>query len=363
MIKKIKYKYLLSLAFLVSFLFLKASFISALEVDYRSLGLPANPTLPQYVSAIFTWAIGVAGVLALISFTIGAIGLINPNPESHNEAKERMKGAVLGLVLTVAAFIIIRTINPTLVSPTISQIPQPNLPPPATSTGVYYYSDNNCSSDEAGPNTVSQDDLSNIFNDPTKSVKSIKIINNPATNIYYGVIPHESFGLDQGGICRDPLIEANSCLPPQGCCENSSTLEVALNSIDVFRVNVMFPLTSGNGVSFYSEPYGKAGVFPILKNQITPPYQFNPANMKFDYTANPQDQAYKASHVTFQDSPNSIIASSDNYLVALYSKTNNPSFPYCQTFGQGTVTNLQVQPIILEGKKIDYIYIIPLKPL
>ena len=101
-------------SFLIIFLFVAINSALALEVQLPGLG--TNPTLPQYVSFFFSWLIGIAGVLSLISFTIGAVGLINPNVEAHGEAKSRMISAVLGLVLTMASFIIINTINSNIIN-------------------------------------------------------------------------------------------------------------------------------------------------------------------------------------------------------------------------------------------------------
>lgn len=99
----------------------------SLEVYYPSIpGLPkitAYSPLGDFISYWFGLLIYVAGALSLISFTIGAISLINPNPESHNDAKDRMKGSILGLVLTLASFLIIRTINPSLTTPSLTPLP------------------------------------------------------------------------------------------------------------------------------------------------------------------------------------------------------------------------------------------------
>ena len=74
--KNMKNKYLLLLALALVF-FSVAGFASALEVPLP--GLSDNPTLPQYVVYFFNIGISLAGILALISFTVGAIGLINPS--------------------------------------------------------------------------------------------------------------------------------------------------------------------------------------------------------------------------------------------------------------------------------------------
>jgi len=129
MVKIIKNKNLLFFAFLITFIFLGANYVSALEV--RLPGLAENPTIGDYVSYVFGTLIMLAGLLALISFVIGAVGLINPNLEAHNDAKDRMKGAVLGLALTLSSYILMQTINPKFLTPSLEALP--------TTSGVYYF--------------------------------------------------------------------------------------------------------------------------------------------------------------------------------------------------------------------------------
>ncbi|MCX6720860.1 MAG: hypothetical protein NTW11_03580 [Candidatus Staskawiczbacteria bacterium] len=136
MTKKIKNSYLLLFFFLVAFIILSTGVASALEIkNYPVIpGLPnlntATPDIASYVKYFFGLLVFIAGILSLISFTIGAVGLINPNVEAHGDAKDRMKGAVIGLALTLVSFIIINTINPALTNPSLTP-----LPPTA---GVFY---------------------------------------------------------------------------------------------------------------------------------------------------------------------------------------------------------------------------------
>lgn len=121
--KKIYLFFVTTLAVITIF---SASSVLALEVKYPNIfgvSIDSNSTLPQYVKYFFNFGLAVAGTLALISFALGAIGLMSPNLESHNDAKDRMKGSILGLILIMASFIIIQTINPKLATITISELP------------------------------------------------------------------------------------------------------------------------------------------------------------------------------------------------------------------------------------------------
>lgn len=146
-----KNKYLLLLFFVVCFCLIlnTASVFGAqtassssstlsqdLEVHYPTIfgvSLNKNSTLPEFVKYFFNIGLAIAGVLALISFTMGAIGMISPNVEAHGDARDRMKGSLLGLLLIFSSFLIMQTINPKFTTLTISN--SPDLP------GVYLVKD------------------------------------------------------------------------------------------------------------------------------------------------------------------------------------------------------------------------------
>jgi hypothetical protein len=118
--------------FIFLFALLIANFAFGFEVKYPNIpgvGTPENcapkECLGQYVAYWFTFGIYIAGVLALISLAIGGIQIITSagNPEAMGNAKDRIKGAVLGLVLLLGSVIILRTINPQFIEPTITPLP------------------------------------------------------------------------------------------------------------------------------------------------------------------------------------------------------------------------------------------------
>ena len=71
-----------------------------------------------YLSTLYTYAIGVAGVLAVIMFAIGGIHYMFPGKES--KGKEFMTNAVFGIILALAAYLILNTINPDILKSNIS---------------------------------------------------------------------------------------------------------------------------------------------------------------------------------------------------------------------------------------------------
>lgn len=218
---------------------------NAYALEVRLPGLGENPSLGQYVGYIFGFAIATAGIISVISFAVGAIGLISPDVSAHNEAKDRMKGAVLGLVLTIASFAIINTINPDLLKGTIISLPPIITPPQGISPGVYVYTKPGCqggSNDVLGPLISNQNTFQAPFNNG--GLKSFKIINDSSKGIYYGVILHKNPGLDNGGICTLP-ITAESC----------QTVSIKASAADIFMLNPL-PEDSGNGADFFGKPFG-----------------------------------------------------------------------------------------------------------
>jgi len=135
-------KKLLLLLLALCFIFFTAGSAQALELTYPDLpGLvtpssscTGNDCLSLFVSYWFGFLVYIAGFLSLISFVVGAVGLINPNLEAHNDAKDRMKGAVLGLVLVFSSFVIMKTINTNLVNLSIAPLPGVD--------GIYYVNGN-----------------------------------------------------------------------------------------------------------------------------------------------------------------------------------------------------------------------------
>ena len=108
----------------------------ALEVNYPTLNgisLDSDSTLVQSIKYFFTFALAIAGILAILIIVISGaqILLSGGSPQAMGDAKERILGAVLGIVLLMASFIIMRTINPQLVSQTNDGLPNQNA------AGVY----------------------------------------------------------------------------------------------------------------------------------------------------------------------------------------------------------------------------------
>lgn len=97
-------------------------FARELEVTYPQFGgvqAPASTKvlLPNYIKYIFHFAIAVAGLIAFASLIYGGFLYLTSagNPASMNEAKDQMLASFLGLLILLASWLILNTINPQLV--------------------------------------------------------------------------------------------------------------------------------------------------------------------------------------------------------------------------------------------------------
>ena len=78
---------------------------------------PANTDLGDYLNIIIKFAIGFAGALAVIMMVLGGIQYMSPDALSgKSEGRERITYALGGLLLALASYLILNTINPNLVN-------------------------------------------------------------------------------------------------------------------------------------------------------------------------------------------------------------------------------------------------------
>lgn len=462
---KIKKKIVLILFACLFFAFCaETTALAALEVQYPPLlGLPAigpNSGIISYVIYWFGFLVYASVGLAIISFAIGAVQLIMAvNPEIVSNAKSRMIGSVVGLVLCISAFVILKTINPAFVSPVLTNLPAesgvflttgskyqaaPQAEPDVSTMpagydrilnrcnddtyilvwlfakknleyspgdrsyrvacgnevnvsgagsfrwmfevpGIYYCmggcSGDMCSGYMSMPQVSSQNEIENPFKG---NIKGIRIVNDSDFSEYYGAILHKEIGLENGGECTAPIYFEN-----EGGCKSVS---VAAYSADIFHWNKEDPITSGDGLTLYSETYGwnadvESGTYEIYGDEVQNFYQGNADNFEFDWTnvestdaalcneypdlscweENPSDE--DATYimmgeccpcVNFQDCSGSIRVRG-NYVVGLYSDAEDDDgnrFLYCQTFTKD-VENLNAYNYTQPEEYIKYINIIP----
>ncbi|MFH0828906.1 MAG: lytic transglycosylase domain-containing protein [Candidatus Kerfeldbacteria bacterium] len=74
--------------------------------------------LVRYLSAFYIYFIGVIGILAVVMIMYGGYHYITAlgNPQRMNKGKEIISSAIIGLILALTSFLLLRTINPALVN-------------------------------------------------------------------------------------------------------------------------------------------------------------------------------------------------------------------------------------------------------
>lgn len=87
-----------------------------LEVPIRGKKCVAN--FGEYMTDLYDYFIYLAGVLAVIVIMIGGFQWVSAggNQSKIGEAKERISGAIIGLILALGSYMILETINPNLLS-------------------------------------------------------------------------------------------------------------------------------------------------------------------------------------------------------------------------------------------------------
>ena len=79
--------------------------------------LKENVTLKQYLTWAFRFTLALAGFLAVMMIVIGGVEYIisGANESSRSDAKKRINSAISGLVLALVSYLVLYTINPSLV--------------------------------------------------------------------------------------------------------------------------------------------------------------------------------------------------------------------------------------------------------
>jgi len=126
------------------FLFLGSNIIFARNLEVNYPGLNTNTVeqtyLPNYIKYIFNFAILVSISIASIFLVIAGIKYVTSTgkPEKIKEARSQIFSALFGIVILLSSYILLSTINPTLINldlpvlQTFSIPPLPDFPPPAS---------------------------------------------------------------------------------------------------------------------------------------------------------------------------------------------------------------------------------------
>jgi len=225
-------------------------FAAELEVVYPTINgqtLSTSTELPAYVKYMFDAGMFIGFFSVFISLIIGGVMYLMSavSIEMKSSARDRISGAISGLLILSLTYLIITTINPQLSILNLNKLP--DVPTPTidkTNPGVSFYKNSNCSDSSVQPSTASVPDLGVLKN----KLKSVGIVK--GTDAYISVIYDT---INFRGRCQylDPNL---SCQPGAAWASSAS-------------VNAYDFSTNGDGVYFYRRSYfNDAGGFYKVKN-------------------------------------------------------------------------------------------------
>ncbi|GEM_PF-3400898 len=90
-----------------------------LNLDYPKFGpfdLNTNQSLPEIIGFFYYFIVGISGLAAFVMLVWGGVQWLTSGaiPSQAGEARDKLKNAIMGLLLVLASFLIIQIINPEL---------------------------------------------------------------------------------------------------------------------------------------------------------------------------------------------------------------------------------------------------------
>jgi len=224
------------------FLFILPISIFALEIEYpktvSGYTLTNTPDLSQYSKYVFEFGLSIGLAVAVLTLTIsGILYFIAPiSPSSLEIAKDRISGAISGLLILLLTYLIITTINPYLSIFKMGELEKVEFQ--ISEDGVYgmnFYNSGDCSNVKK-TSALSIFDLGDLKN----KINSVKISQNAISKIYYIGILYDNVGY--WGKCQ-------YINPNEGCQE----VKVSTASASIYEYD-FYPSSSGF-VSFYRKSF------------------------------------------------------------------------------------------------------------
>lgn len=223
--KKIGLVFILILFLLFSF----ASFSFAVEIQYPRIPNAPNinqniVTLPNYILYWFYFSIYISGILGLGVFIYGGLLYLTSagNPARMADAKDKMFNAIIGIVIILASYLILNTINPQLVilnTPNEQELRNLGF----STAGIIIYDKIDCA-DDANKYHLSSDtpllDRTSVGNNS----KSLKIGIDPSCIDKFIFYKEENYNG-----------ESHIVLPcsTKGCCKNITNLGFSPKSLKI----------------------------------------------------------------------------------------------------------------------------------
>ena len=240
-----------------SYFLVNKSLAAGLEVKtYPTIAgktVTAETKLPDFMVYLFNAGMILGFGSVIISLALAGVmyilSPIDPGAEFLSRAKDRVSGAISGLLVLILTYLIITTINPQLSvfkpsdpleTPQISQTEK-------TAPGVYLYKDSGCSNKDADVYASNVGDLGSL----RKDVNSVKIVPDSDNDTYYFSILYETINFQ--GKCQ--------YINPDNSCQRTS---LSASSASIYKYNFD---PNGDGVYFYRKSYfNQEGGYLFISN-------------------------------------------------------------------------------------------------
>jgi len=234
----------------ISLFYLTTDMVSALEVNYpvvsgQNINTELDLKLPSYVKYLFNAGVFLGFFAAFFSLTIaGVMYFLSPiSVELKANAKDRISGAISGILILVLTYLIIVTINPQLSFLNLNEL-EPTPPPPAAkkTPGVYLYKNAaDCPNNPAQLNMeMNMSDLGSSLRNRVNSVGIIQNFDTPTPYPYISILYDKT---NLWGKCF--YITTTDPDNPDQTCQN---VDPWAASASVYKYD---PNPTGDGVYFY----------------------------------------------------------------------------------------------------------------
>lgn len=260
-----------NLLFLLLF-FAFPGFVFAMEVPSYPIvfGQSVNNTLPSYAFYLFNLGTAIGFFAVFISLiwagVLYILSPIDPKAEMLYNAKDRVSGAVVGLLILALTYLIITTINPQLSILNWGQLSKtPDAPPPPPPPGISFFNGRNCPEQEiTQPTTASVADFGAKITNKINSIKTQKDLSSGAA---YVAILYDQVGFK--GKCQ--------YLNPNQECQNVSPFAA---SASILSYNFS---PSGDGVYFYRKSFfnSNGGYYYVPNSEIKGLFEAKLEDLKF----------------------------------------------------------------------------------
>ena len=232
-----------------------------LEVKYPTISghsITASTKLPDYVTYLFYAGMSVGFFAAFVSLAWGgAMYILSPiSAEMRSSAKDRIMGAITGLLILLLTYLIISTINPQLNIFNTHGAPATTAPVViANKPGVYFYGASGCPDTSVNPVTSSVPDLGALKN----RLGSLKIVPDDADGITYISILYSNTNF--WGKCL--YVSPGGSSSSSATCQGTDT---AFSSASIYQYDFN---PSGDGVYFYRHSCFNDGAYNDVNSLIS----------------------------------------------------------------------------------------------